>query len=393
MSTASAIVPQGGNTGLVGGGVPLDGEVVLSLERMPCDPDGERGGRHAVAEAGADALCNAARLRRRRVGPTASTSPRATRRTIGGNIATNAGGLRVMRYGDTRRQLIGVEFVTGTGRRYRVAVGDAAQHRLSPPLAGLRQRRHARASSRPPGFALFRTTHERRRSLRFDDPARGLRIAAESLRRRLADGRVRRAVLRGGRPARVRQRSAIAPPFEDISGGTCWSKPRTSPIRRRARGARSTSLAGVADVAVATDAVPSRRPCGNYRDRHTEAISRAGIPHKLDVAVPPGSHRRLRRSPSGSSGRAEVRASINFGHAGEAAIHVNVIGLPPMITPSTTQSSTRPRAGRHHQRGTRHRPGQASVGSPTASQRALRSSIKAAFDPDGIMNPAVLAPI
>ena len=48
-------------------------------------------------------------------GPTASTWPAGTAPPSGARVATNAGGLRVLRYGDTRAQVLGVEAVLGTG--------------------------------------------------------------------------------------------------------------------------------------------------------------------------------------------------------------------------------------------------------------------------------------
>src|SRR6185437_14109265 len=111
----AAVVPQGGNTGMVGGGVPLAGEVVLSLRRLDAVGDVDRlagqvtvgGGatlgtvRQAAADAGwAYGVDFAAR----------------DSCTIGGNVGTNAGGLRVLRYGDTRAQVLGIEAVLGTGQ-------------------------------------------------------------------------------------------------------------------------------------------------------------------------------------------------------------------------------------------------------------------------------------
>jgi FAD/FMN-containing dehydrogenase len=108
------VVPQGGNTGLVGGSVPLDDEIVLSLERMANVADVNAVAGHALVDAGTtlSALQTAAREAGWAFGVDTSARDSAT---IGGNIATNAGGLRVLRYGDTRRQLVGIEFVTGTG--------------------------------------------------------------------------------------------------------------------------------------------------------------------------------------------------------------------------------------------------------------------------------------
>ncbi len=107
-----AVVPQGGNTGLVGGGVPRHGEVVLSLARLtglgPVDPDS----RQVTAGAGVTlARVGAAR-------PDLDLGVRIASRdsaTVGGAIATNAGGLRVLRYGPMRAQVRGVEAVLSDG--------------------------------------------------------------------------------------------------------------------------------------------------------------------------------------------------------------------------------------------------------------------------------------
>ncbi|HEY4377868.1 MAG TPA: FAD-binding oxidoreductase, partial [Acidimicrobiales bacterium] len=108
------IVPQGGNTGLVGGGVPLRGELVLSLRRLqevgPVDPVS----RQVTAEAGATvaAVQHAAAAAGLRYAVDFAARDSAT---FGGSIATNAGGLHVLRYGGTREQLVGIEAVLGGG--------------------------------------------------------------------------------------------------------------------------------------------------------------------------------------------------------------------------------------------------------------------------------------
>jgi FAD/FMN-containing dehydrogenase len=106
------VVPQGGNTGLVGGGVPLHGEVVLSLTRLnqmgPVD--------HEAAQVTAGAGVTLQQV--------ADASPGldlgiviASRgsATVGGAVATNAGGLRVLRFGPMRAQLRGIEAVLADG--------------------------------------------------------------------------------------------------------------------------------------------------------------------------------------------------------------------------------------------------------------------------------------
>ena len=109
-----ALVPQGGNTGLVGGGVPLHDEVVLSLQRLqtlePVDP--LAGQVTAGAGVTLSSVQHAAGAAGWAYGVDLGARDSAT---VGGTVATNAGGTHVLRYGNTRAQVIGVEAVLGTG--------------------------------------------------------------------------------------------------------------------------------------------------------------------------------------------------------------------------------------------------------------------------------------
>lgn len=110
------VVPQGGNTGLVAGGIPGSSghEVVLSLSRMNRIRTVEPLGDFVIAEAGvilADLQKAAERVDRffpLSLGAEGSCQ-------IGGNIATNAGGLNVLRYGMTRDLVLGLEVVLPDG--------------------------------------------------------------------------------------------------------------------------------------------------------------------------------------------------------------------------------------------------------------------------------------
>ena len=109
-----ALVPQGGNTGLVGGSVPLHDEVVLSLQRLNEQEPIDTVAGQVTAGAGVvlSALCRSATAAGWAYGIDLASRDSAT---VGGMVATNAGGTRVLRYGDTRAQLIGLEAVLGTG--------------------------------------------------------------------------------------------------------------------------------------------------------------------------------------------------------------------------------------------------------------------------------------
>ena len=110
----AAIVPQGGNTGLVGGAVPAAGEVVLSLRRLDRRRHVDADAGQVTAGAGVTVarLHDAARAAGWDYGVDFAARDSAT---VGGTVATNAGGLRVLRHGDTRRQLLGVEAVLADG--------------------------------------------------------------------------------------------------------------------------------------------------------------------------------------------------------------------------------------------------------------------------------------
>lgn len=109
-----AVVPSGGRTGLAGGAVAARGELVLSLERMralgPVDPVA----RTVTVQAGA--ITQSVHDHCAQEGltwPVDFASSGSSQ--IGGNIATNAGGVRVVRYGLTRQWVIGLQVVTMSG--------------------------------------------------------------------------------------------------------------------------------------------------------------------------------------------------------------------------------------------------------------------------------------
>src|SRR5512139_1340216 len=112
-----AVVPQGGNTGLCGGSVPTGAqrEIVLSLARMNRIRDLDALNNTITAEAGcvlADvqrAASEAGRLFALSLAAEGSCQ-------IGGNLSTNAGGVNVLRYGNARDQVLGLEAVLPDGR-------------------------------------------------------------------------------------------------------------------------------------------------------------------------------------------------------------------------------------------------------------------------------------
>ena len=115
--TRTPVVPQGGNTGLVGGGVPdaSGRSVVVSLGRMRSVRDVDPVAGTITVDAGVVlADVQAAAERAGRLFPMSLGSEGSC--TIGGNLATNAGGTAVLRYGMTRELVLGLEVVLPDGR-------------------------------------------------------------------------------------------------------------------------------------------------------------------------------------------------------------------------------------------------------------------------------------
>jgi FAD/FMN-containing dehydrogenase len=109
-----ALVPSGGRTGLSGGAVAAEGEVVVSFDRMRRILDFDRVDRTLTVEAGVVTAAVQERAVAEGLYYPVSFAAEGSSQ-IGGNIATNAGGIRVLRYGLTRDQVAGLKVVTGRG--------------------------------------------------------------------------------------------------------------------------------------------------------------------------------------------------------------------------------------------------------------------------------------
>ena len=113
--TKTPLVPQGGNTGLVGAQIPFDGELLLSLTRLDRIREVDAASNSMTCEAGVvlanaqDAAAAVDRLFPLSLGAEGSC-------TIGGNLSTNAGGTAALAYGIARELVMGLEVVLADGR-------------------------------------------------------------------------------------------------------------------------------------------------------------------------------------------------------------------------------------------------------------------------------------
>jgi D-lactate dehydrogenase (cytochrome) len=113
--TRTPVVPQGGNTGMVGGQVPQGGEIIVSLTRLDKIREIDPSSNTLVCEAGVVlAKAQEAAAEANRIFPLSLGAEGSC--TIGGNLSTNAGGTAAIVYGTARDLVVGLEVVLAGGR-------------------------------------------------------------------------------------------------------------------------------------------------------------------------------------------------------------------------------------------------------------------------------------
>jgi FAD/FMN-containing dehydrogenase len=384
------VVPQGGNTGLVGGGVPRDGEAVVSLARVDfLDPVDVLAGQVTV---GAGATLAAVQRHAAEAGFSFPMDLAARdSATIGGMVSTNAGGLKVLRFGSMRAQVAGLEAVLADGRVISRLGGlpkDSTGYDLVGAVVGSEG-------------TLAVVTAVR---LRLAPPARRQVTATIGVGSTAAALRVLAAV-RAGMPALtsaeifyaeglrlVCAHRGIAAPFAaeypcylllECSGDDDPTDRLTDVL---------STVDDALDSALATDET-SRRLLWAHREGHTDAIGATGTPLKLDVGVPltevAAFEESLRALVSDAGGRL-----ILFGHLAEGNFHANVIG--EVDADALTDAVVHEVAARGGTISAEHGIGVAKarwlplVRSPV--ELDLMAATKRAWDPRGLLNPGVLVP-
>jgi FAD/FMN-containing dehydrogenase len=151
--------------------------------------------------------------------------------------------------------------------------------------------------------------------------------------------------------------------------------------------------AGVVDATVASDR-PGRHALWAYRESHTEAINAAGVPVKLDVAVPlPALAAAVDELPKAISAVAPDARPILFGHVNEGNLHVNVLDALDRAE-QVEDAVLRLVASYGGSISAEHGVGRAKRAwlelSRSREEIAVMRSIKHALDPQGLLNPGVL---
>jgi FAD/FMN-containing dehydrogenase len=387
----AALVPQGGNTGLVGGGVPRAGEIVLSVRRLAGVTDVDALGGQLSVGAGttiADVQAAAASAGWAYGVDLASRDSA----TIGGTIATNAGGLQVLRHGSTRAQLVGFEAVLGTGESVSHMGGltkDNTGYDLGGLLCGSEGTLGVVTAAR---VRLVPRSPECVTSILAFSSTEAAVDAASLLRRTLPELQSLEFFLESGLEL-VCRTSGTAPPFPGAHRAYLLAEAAAQRDPMPAMAAVLESVGAVEDVAVATE--PERRArLWHYREGHTDAINTLGAPHKLDVTIPAPALAAFVDHVPDVVKAADPDATVwLFGHVGDGNVHVNVTGLAPddLRVDDSVMHHVADLGGSissEHGIGTAKRRWLSLNRSDT--ELATFRRLKAALDPAGILNPNVL---
>jgi FAD/FMN-containing dehydrogenase len=378
------VVPQGGNTGLVGGGVPLRGEVVLSLTRLnqlgPVDQEAAQVtvGAGVTLQRAADADPEL------ELGILIASRDSAT---VGGAIATNAGGLRVLRFGPMRAQLRGVEAVLADGTVVSHLAGlvkDNTGYDYPSLLAG------SEGTLAVVTAARLRLVPRQRDAVTVLVGLSGLDDLHALARQALRDvpGLVSAEFFTSAGLDILVAKAGLAPPL---------ARPSRAYLLLEASGPGAledlADVIGDREVAVAESAADRGR-LWSYRERHPEAAGFLGVPIKLDVSVPAAQWVRLASEAADVVTAVDPGAVvITFGHVADGNLHVNIVpaqaadGRHENALLSFVAALGGSISAEH---GIGALKAQWLPLARTDAERALFARIRSAFDPSGTLNPNVL---
>jgi len=384
-----AVVPQGGNTGLVGGTLASEGQVIVSTRRLNSLGPVETASQQISVGAGAtvEQVHEAADSHGLRYAVDFGARGSAT---IGGTIATNAGGINVLRFGSTRHQVVGIEAVLPNGEVIEHMAGlmkDNTGYDIASLLCGsegtlgivtaARLRLLPLHTSRTTVLLGCNSTDE------VVHVVQGVRQQFDSLDAAelfYADG----ANL-------VAEAFNVVIPFVapvylllEFSADVDLA----SDIERHLA---QSNFAGLS--AVAQDEL-GRTRLWRLREEHTAAISTHGVPHKFDVTVAvsdlPEFIEKTRQRISETNTDWTV---FIFGHAADGNMHVNVLG-PSATDELLDEVVLQVVAEFKGSISAEHGIGSAKKKwlslSRSQNEIALMKAIKGAIDPQGMMNPNTL---
>ena len=403
-SARIAVLPQGGNTGLVGGSTP-QGEVLISLKRMnavraiDADNDSLTCEAGAVLETVQGAAAEAGKLFPLSLGAQGSAM-------IGGLISTNAGGVHVLRYGMMRELVLGLEAVLPDGRVLSDLAGlrkDNTGYDLKQLFIGAEGtlgvvtaatlKLFARPASTAVAVAAVDSPHKAVALLGHMKDSTGGAVAAFELMPGVGLDLVI-AHLPGAR--------------HPLEGRPAWTVliELTSAEKDRAAAMLEAALEGAFEKELLSDAVIAQSEAQAHefwmlRESIPEGEKCHGKAAKHDVSVPVSSMAAFMAEATELAEAADPEIMVvAFGHVGDGNVHFNISRRAPgaddafieRIAPITAQiydlvDAHNGSISAEHGIGTLK---QAEFSSRKPVQIDVMRAIKAALDPNNIMNPRVL---
>lgn len=383
------VTVQGGRTSLVAGTVPEHDDVLLSTERLTTLGELDLAGRRIRAGAGVSlaGVQHAAAAAGLLMGVDLASRDSAT---VGGMAATNAGGLRTVRYGPMRDQVDGIEVALADGsvvRRHSAVRSDNTGYDLASLMIGSEGTLGVITEV---DIGLHPIPSHHTAALCGFTDLDALIAAAIALREvetvtalELVDGRAAELAaehLDVAVPVRADWLLLV-----ELAGDT------------EQTGRLAVALEGLrlcADPAVGVDA-PARQRLWAVRESLTEVTALFGAPLKFDVALAhPAIPGFVRDAAALIARHAPDALPIMFGHIGEGNLHLNVLRCTAeqetaLYTPMMELIGAHGgNVSSEHGVGTLKRTYLSM--SRTPSDIAAMRAIKAAFDPDGYLNAAVL---
>jgi len=390
------LTPRGSGTGLSGGCVPAEGGVVVSFERMRRILEIDTDNHVAVVEPGLTlAELDAALAPEGLVYP---VFPGEQSASLGGNVATNAGGMRAVKYGVTRHHVLGLEAVLGTGEVIRTGgrfVKSTSGYDLTQLLVGsegtlaLVTEAILRLHPRPEHHATLLAPFATIGAIAAAVPpivASGVGpLMVEYIDLVTMAGITAAAGIDLGIPDEVRDRATafLVIVLEDHH-----------PDRLEADTVALAEL--IADLgALDVYVLPDRAGADlvTARERAFWVSKANGADDLVDVVVPRASIPAYLESVSALAS-ATSSMVVGCGHAGDGNVHLSVWQSDPDVRHRllTDMITTGLRLGGaisgEHGIGTRKRPFLDQLEDP--AKLALMRRIKSAFDPHGILNPGTI---
>jgi FAD/FMN-containing dehydrogenase len=391
--TGVPVCVQGGNTGLVGASIPTDGAVLLSTARLR--EIGAVDELSAQVTVGAGAPLVAVQQHVRAVGLDVGVDFAAREScTVGGMVATNAGGERVLRYGTMRAQLLGIEAVLADGTIVSRLTGlpkDNTGYDLVSLLAGSEGTLGIITKVRLRLVPLF--TGRAVALVAVTDTAAAVELV-RALRDQLSTLEAAELFYADGLSL-VREKTGLGAPFAEGHPAYVLVEcaDHADPTDDLLAALERSSV--VQDATLASD-VRGRHALWAYRESHTEAINAAGVPVKLDVAVPlPALAETVDALPSAVADAAPSARTILFGHVNEGNLHVNVLDAVDEAE-AVSDAVLKVVASFGGSISAEHGVGRAKRNwlhlSRSAEEIAMMRAIKNSLDPRGLLNPGVLLP-